>query len=168
MSGDEDLSWLLDRTRIVDVISAYAAGLDARDWELWRSVFPDETVFDLSSWNNVPGRLLNTDRVVAAQARLFAELSVTQHFITNHRVEITGDSARVLAHMRAEHWIDTADESQCARYTMFGYYDDDLIRTADGWKISRMQLRVTRTQGDRWVMDEAQRRMQAKRPKRSS
>jgi 3-phenylpropionate/cinnamic acid dioxygenase small subunit len=168
MSGDEDLSWLLDRTRIVDVISRYATGLDARDWELWRSVFPEETVFDLSSWNDVPGRLLNTDRVVAAQARLFAELSVTQHFITNHRVEITGDSARVLAHMRAEHWIDTTDEAQCARYTMFGYYDDDLIRTPDGWKISRMQLRVTRTQGDRWVMEEAQRRMQAKRPKRSS
>ncbi len=168
MSGDEDLSWLLDRTRIVEVISRYAAGLDARDWELWRSVFPEETVFDLSSWNDVPGRLLNTDRVVAAQARMFAELSVTQHFITNHRVEITGDSARVLAHMRAEHWIDTTDEGQCARYTMFGYYDDDLIRTPDGWKISRMQLRVTRTQGDRWVMEEAQRRMQAKRPKRST
>ena len=168
MSGDEDLSWLLDRTRIVEVISRYAAGLDARDWELWRSVFPEETVFDLSSWNDVPGRLLNTDRVVAAQARMFAELSVTQHFITNHRVEITGDSARVLAHMRAEHWIDTTDEDQCARYTMFGYYDDDLIRTPDGWKISRMQLRVTRTQGDRWVMEEAQRRMQEKRPKRST
>ena len=60
------------------------------------------------------------------------------------------------------------DEGQCARYTMFGYYDDDLIRTPDGWKISRMQLRVTRTQGDRWVMEEAQRRMQAKRPKRST
>ncbi len=168
MTGADDLTWLLDRTRIVDVISAYAAGLDARDWKLWRSVFPEETVFDLSSWNDVPGRLLNTDRVVAAQARLFAELSVTQHFITNHRVEINGDNARVLAHMRAEHWIDTTDESRCARYTMFGYYDDDLIRTPDGWKISRMQLRVTQTQGDRWVMEEAQRRVQAKRPKRAT
>ena len=33
----------------------------------------------------------------------------------------------------------------------------------DGWKIAEMQLNVTRTEGDRWVMDEARRRMQAKR-----
>jgi hypothetical protein len=157
MNDADRLETLLDRAALVDVMSAYATGLDARDWVLWRSVFLDEVVFDLSSWSGQPARKLDTDRVVAAQARIFAELVVTQHFITNHRITIDGDRARVLAHMRAEHWSDVPGAG-CGRYTMFGYYDDKFVRTTDGWKIDEMQLNVTRTEGDRAVMDEATRR----------
>ena len=152
------------RTDIIEVLSNYATGLDARDWTLWRSVFVDEVLFDLSSWTQQEPRRLNADRVVKAQARMFAELSVTQHFITNHRVTIDGDQARCLAHMRAEHWIEIdSPKPETARYTMFGYYDDKLVLTDQGWKIAEMQLNVTQTEGDRWVMDEATRRAQAKR-----
>lgn len=153
-----------DRTAIVDVLSNYATGLDARDWVLWRSVFVEEVLFDLSSWTKQAPQCLNADRVVKAQARMFAELSVTQHFMTNHRVTVAGDRARCLAHMRAEHWIviDPSRE-ETARYTMFGYYDDKLVRTEAGWKIEEMQLNVTQTEGLRWVMDEATRRARAKR-----
>jgi len=161
-SQDARVAALDDRTAIVDVISCYATGLDARDWELWRSVFVDEVVFDLSSWTGEPARRLAADRVVAAQARIFAELSTTQHFIANHRVTIDGDRARVLAHMRAEHWLPL-EGGGTDRYTMFGYYDDKLVRTPAGWKIAEMQLNVTHTEGRRFVMDEAQRRARAKR-----
>lgn len=152
-----------DRDAIVDVLSNYATGLDARDWVLWRSVFVDEVLFDLSSWHGIPPRPLETDRVVRAQARMFAELSVTQHFLTNHRIAIDGDRARALAHMRAEHWLANPGIEGTSRYTMFGYYDDRLVRTESGWKIEAMQLNVTRTEGNRWVMDEAQRRAKANR-----
>jgi hypothetical protein len=156
------LGEVVDRLAIIDVLSAYATGLDARDWVLWRSVFVDEVVFDLSSWTHEPARRLAADRVVAAQARIFAELVATQHFLTNHRVTIDGDRARALAHMRAEHWLPL-DGGGTDRYTMFGYYDDKLVRTAAGWKITEMQLNVTHTEGRRFVMDEAQRRARAKR-----
>lgn len=155
---------IIDRLAITDVISNYATGLDAQDWLLWRSVFTEEVVFDLSSWSGQPAQTLATDRVVRAQARIFAELTMTQHFITNHRITIDGDKARCLAHMRAEHWIDDAASNDSAsRYTMFGYYDDKLVRTPGGWKICEMQLKVTRTEGPRWVMDEASGRARAKK-----
>jgi 3-phenylpropionate/cinnamic acid dioxygenase small subunit len=152
-----------DRAAIVAVLTNYATGLDARDWELWRSVFLDEVIFDLSSWNGVPPRPLVTDRVVAAQARIFAELAETQHFFTNHQITIDGDTARAQMHMRAEHWLADPGIEGTDRYTMFGYYDDRLVRTDDGWKIAEMQLNVTRAEGNRWVMEEAERRARAKR-----
>jgi len=159
-----------DRLEIIDVLSNYATGLDARDWTLWRSVFVDELEFDLSAWHGVAPRMLNADGIVRNQARTFAELSETQHFFTNHRVTLDGDKAQVYAHMRAEHWLDGASEPGSVgstegtlRYTMFGYYDHDMVRTDDGWKISRMRLVVTRTEGNRWVMEEATRRARAKR-----
>ena len=152
-----------DRDDIVAVLTNYATGLDARDWELWRSVFLDEVVFDLSSWNGVAPRPLETDRVVRAQARIFAELVETQHFFTNHQIVIVGDRARAQMHMRAEHWLADPGIEGTDRYTMFGYYDDRLVNTADGWKIAEMQLNVTRAEGNRWVMEEAERRARAKR-----
>ena len=168
MATDDRLQALLDRAALIDVLSNYATGLDARDWTLWRSVFLDEVTFDLSSWSGQPARKLDADRVVATQAKIFAEFAVTQHFFTNHRITIDGDRARVLAHMRAEHWLDDSPEHPqregTQRYTMFGYYDDKLVRTTIGWKIAEMQLNVTRTEGNRYVMDEATRRMRAKRP----
>ena len=152
-----------DRTEIIAVSGDYATGLDARDWRLWRSVFTDEVSFDLSTWNGIAPRPLEADRVVAVQARIFAEFSATQHFFTNHRVFVEGDRARLLMHMRAEHWLADPGIEGTDRYTMFGYYDDRLVRTASGWKICEMQLNVTRTEGNRWVMEEAQRRARARR-----
>ena len=155
-----------DRLAIIEVMNNYAAGLDARDWELWRTVFTDEATFDLSSWNQVPPRLLETDRVVKGQARIFAELKATQHFLTNHRITVQGDHARGLAHMRAEHWL-LEDDGSTTRYTMFGYYDDKFLRIDNGWKMCEMQLNVTHTEGDRRVMDEAQSRAKARRQQQS-
>lgn len=157
-----DKSMLEDRYAIIEVMSNYAAGLDARDWALWRDVFTDETVFDLSSWNKIPARSLDTDRVVKSQARIFAELITTQHFLTNHRITIEGDQARGIAHMRAEHWL-LEDDGSTSRYTMFGYYDDRFVRTPDGWKMCAMQLNVTHTEGDRRVMTKAEQRAKSKR-----
>ncbi len=161
-SGDNAIQLLEDKLAIIEVMSCYAAGLDARDWALWRNVFTDEAVFDLSSWNNIPPRPLDSDRVVKSQARIFAELEATQHFLTNHRVTINGDNARGIAHMRAEHWLQDTDGT-CSRYTMFGYYDDKFVRTQTGWKMNEMQLNITHTEGDRRVLTEATRLAQQRK-----
>ena len=155
-----------DRLDIMELIARYGAGLDARDWELWRSVFTDNTLFDLSSWSGQEPRRVETARVVRAQARIFAELSVTQHLMSNFRITTDGDAGRVLAVMRAEHWIPVTEGSdETKRYTMFGYYDDRLLRINGEWKMDEMHLNVTKTEGERWVMDEASRRARAKRDK---
>ncbi len=154
---------------IMELIANYGAGLDARDWELWRSVFTDNALFDLSSWSGQKPQRVETDRVVRAQARIFAELSVTQHQMSNFRITTDGDEGRVRAVMRAEHWIPVEPGSEeTKRYTMFGYYDDRLLRVFGKWKIDEMHLHVTKTEGDRWVMDEASRRARAKKAAEST
>lgn len=158
------MSDIEDRLEIMDLLARYGAGLDARDWLLWRSVFTDRALFDLSSWSDETPQRVETDRVVKVQSRLFAEFDVTQHLISNFRITLDGDSARVIAVMRAEHWIRIAPESAATkRYTMFGYYDDRLLRIGDQWKIDEMHLEVTNTEGDRWVIEEATRRARARR-----
>ena len=159
------MSGVEDRLDIMELIARYGAGLDARDWSLWRDVFTDNALFDLSSWNNLVPKRVETSRVVRAQARVFAELAVTQHMMSNFRIFFNeNNSGRVVAVMRAEHWIRVEPESEeMKRYTMFGYYNNALVREKGNWKIDEMHLHVTKTEGDRWVMQEAERRARAKK-----
>ena len=143
---------LADRAAIDDVLSCYAAGLDSQDWDLWRSIFLPEVVFDMTSVHGRPAVKASMDNTVAQVRVQFAGFRATQHVIVNRRHFVEGDRARVLATMQAWHWID----DRC--YTMFGYYDDKLVRTEQGWKLAEVQLNLTRTQGDPAVMGDAYRR----------
>ncbi|MPY96061.1 MAG: hypothetical protein GEV08_24275 [Acidimicrobiia bacterium] len=151
-TGPGDLAAVVDRLAIDDVLSSYAAGLDAQDWRLWRSIFVPEVVFDMQSVHGRPPVLEEIDKTVSVIRVQFAGFRATQHVIVNRRHTIEGDRAQVLATMQAWHWFD----ERC--YTMFGYYDDKLVRTAEGWRLAEVQLNLTRTDGDPAVMKDAWRR----------
>jgi hypothetical protein len=157
----DELRTLADRAAISDVLHCYATGLDAQDWALWRSAFVTDSpvVFDMRAVTNREPQPQPIDAVIAQVSIQFAGFDATQHLITNHRHAITGDRARVVAHMRAEHWIDPAETAPDGdRYSMFGYYDNDLVRTAEGWKLVSVQLKLTRTEGHPGVMGAAWRK----------
>ena len=64
------------------------------------------------------------------------------------------------------------EESERVRGDVFFSVEEDPVfdkpvRTDAGWKIAEMQLNITRTEGNRWVMQEAERRARAKRSARS-
>jgi hypothetical protein len=50
-------------------------------------------------------------------------------------------------YMQAEHFL--GDDF----YTVGGYYEDDLIRTAGGWKLTGVKLNVLWERGDKRVME---------------
>lgn len=151
------LQRLVDESDLRDLIHRYAFGLDHQDWELWRSVFTDRVTVDMTDYqSHRPARAGDADRVVAGARVLFAGLDGSQHFIGSHRYEIDGDRAKITAHMRAEHWMTTGKGSD--KYTMFGTYFDQAIRTPNGWKLEVVKLSLIREEGNRYLMNEAARR----------
>jgi len=165
MSGDERLQRLVDESDLRDLLHRYAAGLDQRDWELWRAVFTDEVVMDMTDYQpEPPPRPVAADRVVGEMRVLFAGFDATQHFIATERYELAGDTAVVTAHMRAEHWVTSGQGGD--RYTMYGTYTDRCVRTPDGWRIAAVTLRLLREEGNRQVMDHAAARGRALRERR--
>jgi SnoaL-like domain len=138
------------------LIHRYAFGLDTRDWDLWRSIFTDEVLIDTSDYEpEPPPRRLPVEVYVSYVSRLFAGFEATQHFIGTHRFAIDGDQAVVTAHFRAEHWASTTYGSD--RYTMFGTYVDECVRTEAGWRLTSVKLRLVRQEGNREVMRQAER-----------
>ena len=129
----------------------YAFGIDTRDENLFRNVFLDEITMDFSSYNGSPAATVRADDWVAQVGLLFDGLDATQHSMTNPLVDVAADgqTARQRMAMQAAHFLDGIE------FTIGGWYDDQLVRTADGWKMSAVTLNVTWRRGDETIMNRA-------------
>jgi 3-phenylpropionate/cinnamic acid dioxygenase small subunit len=133
---------LTDREQIVELLARYASIPDTRDWdELPKSVFADRVVWDFESLGAEPAFEVDRDMLMARVRTAFAEWQATHHSITNHQVSIDGDVAVIRAHIHAQHWLapDVA-VPQRNRWLVVGFYDDEAVRTPDGWRLSKVRL----------------------------
>jgi 3-phenylpropionate/cinnamic acid dioxygenase small subunit len=156
---NEKLQWLLDRAEISDVQLRYATGLDSRDWTVFRSCFADEIDVDFTSvFGGTPCKV-SADKWTAAARRTMIGLTATQHMITNHVITINDDNATCIAYVQARHYLpnDLGDDTQ----TIFGYYTNHLIRTAQGWRIRSCKLTLSWQTGNWHIFTLANERMKA-------
>jgi hypothetical protein len=159
----EDLG---DRAQISDLVIGYATGLDRRDWSLYRSIFTDEIEMDFVSVGIRAGSYA-ADKWVRDAKRLFDGFEATQHTSTNHVITLCGDTATCVSNMQAEHFV--ASEEGLApgaeRWTIGGYYTNELLRTPEGWRLRGITLTVTWSTGNPEVSAIALRRSRAQREK---
>jgi 3-phenylpropionate/cinnamic acid dioxygenase small subunit len=127
---------LEDRLEITDVLVRYATGIDRRDWPLFRTVFTADCVLDygeIGSWNGV-------DAVTDFMEQTHAMAGHTLHRMSNQAIAVDGDTASARSYVDA--LIMSADNT--SGVNAVGFYDDDLARTAGGWRISRRRFTVVR------------------------
>ncbi len=136
------LRWLVDRAQISDVLVEYARCSDAADWAGMGELFTEDgqAVFAAGSF---PGR--NFGDAAGAVMALF---SGTHHMSTNHAIQIDGDRANARSYLQAIHLTDPEDNTQ--HYDVGGWYDNELVRTPDGWRFTRVELSFVWTAGAPW------------------
>lgn len=145
-----------DHTEITRRVYEYAYGIDTRDWDLYRSIFADDLTMDFTSYRpSDKVRDLNADAWVAGLKPLFTGLDATQHSISNPIVDLAADKARCRVYMQAAHFLLDDPEPE---FTIGGFYDDSLIRTNTGWKISAVTLTVWWRRGNADIMERARAR----------
>jgi 3-phenylpropionate/cinnamic acid dioxygenase small subunit len=126
-----------DRQDITDVLLRYATGIDRRDWPLFRTVFADDCELDygeVGSWKGV-------DAVTEFMQQAHAMAGHTMHRLTNQVITVDGDTAEARTYVDA--LIMLGDNTSGVNAA--GFYDDDLVRTDDGWRVTRrrfIQVRV--------------------------
>ena len=138
-----------DHTEITRRLYEYAYGIDQRDWELYRSIFAPEVTADFSSYNGREARTVPADEWVSGLRPLFTGLDATQHSMSNPLVDVEGDRARCRMYMQAAHFLADWPEPE---FTIGGYYDDRLILTEQGWRITAVTLTVWWRRGDEALM----------------
>ena len=120
------------RRDIADVLVRYASGIDRRDWALFRSCFTDDCLADygdIGVWHGA-------DEITTWMDRAHQGAGHTMHRITNHDVRVDHDGARARSYVDAI--VLGADNLTGIRAV--GYYDDELVRTEQGWQIRRRQF----------------------------
>jgi 3-phenylpropionate/cinnamic acid dioxygenase small subunit len=127
-----------DRQDISDLLVRYATGIDRRDWSLFRTVFTDDCELDygeIGTWQGV-------DAVTDFMHTTHAMAGHTLHRLTNQAITLDGDKASARTYVDA---VIMFGDNQSG-VNAWGFYDDEIVRSADGWRIARRrftQVRIT-------------------------
>lgn len=127
---------MTDRQDIGDVLIRYATGIDRRDWPLFRTVFTDDCAIDygeIGTWNGV-------DAITEFMEQAHAMAGHTLHRLTNEAITVEGDKATARTYI--DGLIMFGDNG--SGVNAVGFYDDELVRTGDGWRIARRRYTQVR------------------------
>lgn len=141
---------------IVQVSYGYAAGIDHRDWGLYRSIFTDLCEFDFSSWSGRPKAVMPAEDWVAAVRSVNGNFDATQHIMTNHRLDLIDDDTVLgVNELQAQHWFSAESmaafgrPAEMAWCLLGGHYTNRYERGTDGvWRIAACRLTVRWRTGD--------------------
>jgi len=134
-----------DWTQIVDVLNGYASALDARSWDGLDEVFADDVFMDFGVW-----QASSRDEAVEKIRSFLGGCGPSQHLLGNYEIHIDGDRATARVYVRAFH-IGRGDRKHLT-YEMGGEYQDELVRTSDGWRITRRLGLPHWVQGDASIL----------------
>ncbi|MDR5763127.1 nuclear transport factor 2 family protein [Caballeronia sp. LZ035] len=141
-----------DKLAVVDALYRFAAGIDLRDRNLLSSSLAENAVSDFRQaaakagfdYPVIEGR----DVIVEALTVSLATLDTT-HSVTNPRVTIAGETARLDALVEAQH-VPRGDHTR--HYLMKNRYDVELARKGDVWVITRSTIDNVWRSGDPAVL----------------
>lgn len=128
-----------DRIAIDDLLDAYAAALDTKNWDELRTLFLPDAVVDYTEEGGVRGSI---DDAIAWFDKMLAPFTASQHFVTNRRVKITGDTARVDAYIFSPLGMPN-DNGGLTLVFAGGAYEDDVRRTPEGWRFAARTIRAS-------------------------
>jgi 3-phenylpropionate/cinnamic acid dioxygenase small subunit len=125
-----------DRQDIADLLVRYATGIDRRDWALFRTVFTDDCELDygvIGAWQGV-------DAVTDFMEQVHALAGHTMHRLSNLAIMVDGEKATARTYI--DGLIMAADNT--SGVNAIGFYDDEIVRTEDGWRIARRRYTQVR------------------------
>lgn len=125
---------LSDRAEIHDVIVRYGWAIDTKDWALLDTCFTADAFVDYSS--NPGGKVGPYREVRGWLEKVMAAFPVTQHLMSNVDITLDGDHARVRTMVTNPQGAATR-EGPLHFFYVGGRYEDEFVRTGDGWKIAR-------------------------------
>ena len=122
-----------DIAAIREVIDRYALGVDRRDWDMVAGCFTDGCRADYGRSGGWEGR----SGFIRALEDMHAPIGPTLHRMTNHVVDVDGDTATAVSYLDA--LLEVAHRGFDLLHVA-AIYSDRLRLTADGWRIAERRV----------------------------
>jgi len=127
------LQWLVDRAEITDLILEFARSVDEQDHRAYTNTFAEDGQLVLPF-----ATLVGRDSILSMPRP--PQKMDTHHFIGNILFDIDGDTARTRTYVVATHVFDAEVRTDSAKAG--GWYQQELARTAEGWRFTRVDLHL--------------------------
>lgn len=121
-----------DERQITALIIRYATAIDRRDWPLLTTCFTADARSDFGE----QGRFDSGQALVDFMDRALRDVGPMLHRVSNFVID--GDATTATARTYGDTLMTTEDGG--ITHGGIGYYDDDLVKTADGWRISHRRF----------------------------
>ena len=122
-----------DRIEIDDLLIRYAKAIDTQDYELLDTCFLPDADVDYVSSGGIAGKYPEVRIWLEKALSIF---SVTLHSLSNSEIELDGDRARGRTLVTNPMCIRD-DAGKQSIFTVYAYYEDELVRTPEGWRIAK-------------------------------
>lgn len=132
MSETLSIAEISDRIEIGDLLTRYTVAIDTKDWNLLDTCFTPDAKVDYTTSGGTKGDYPDVRRWLE---KALAPFTMTMHFISNSTVDLEGDRAKARTYVINPMGTPRPDGSLHI-FTVGAYYDDELVRTAEGWRIS--------------------------------
>ncbi|MEU4390289.1 nuclear transport factor 2 family protein [Kribbella sp. NPDC023855] len=150
--GARELEQLLDREEVIDALYRFGLGQDLRDRELFASAFAADAVLDFRPAATKCGLdiplMEGRDTIVGTILDPKVRIDTT-HVVTNARVELDGDTARLTAIVEAQH-LPKDDHSRHA--LLKNLYAVEAVRDGSRWVMRHVHIDNVWFTGDPWVI----------------
>ncbi|MFI5844191.1 nuclear transport factor 2 family protein [Catenuloplanes sp. NPDC051500] len=146
---------LEDRTEISETVIRYATAIDRADWALYESCFTETVHIDFSE-AGMPAADFPRAVFAGFAAQGLGGFTARQHLSPNHLVTFDAedpDRAVCESYMYAQHYLEGAEGGDF--FLMRGSYTNHMLRTAEGWRITRLIQHLSWSEGNLTLPDQA-------------
>lgn len=132
-----------DKAAVIEVLNLYAFALDAHAWDLFDRVFTQDVEADFgpagAAWSGLA-------EFKASFAGFHDTLDRHVHTMMGQLVHVEGDKAYAFSY---GNWILVRESAEGGpTWQGTGWYDDELVRGAEGWRIRRRVCRLASWTGN--------------------
>ena len=127
-----------DKEQIAEVLIRYATGIDFKDWALLRTCWTEDVDADYGEVGHFSG----ADAITGLMEQLHNTMGPTYHRLSNFAIAVDGDCARARSYVHAV--LQAVPDDGASWVEALGHYDDELVRTSNGWRIARRTTNIAR------------------------
>ena len=124
--------------QITALLHRYATAIDTKNWQLFATCFTADAVTDygeIGKWNSA-------QEITAFMADVHVPMRDTKHMLHNIVIALDGpDRATAVSYV---HTVQALAADPDGWVDAVGQYDDELVETADGWRIAKRVFTLTR------------------------
>jgi len=148
VNADATLSFLADKHAIEQIYMRYCDLVDHKEFERMDEVFCEDVVSDYTKAYGPEALFTNLRPVIERMQGNLGPGSycgATHHNVCNFRIQVDGDTALSKVHYYAVH--RGLGKYEGALYSMWGEYDDQLVRLPVGWRVKHRKYSIFLSEG---------------------